>query len=98
MNRETGITVTHEDLQWVLTAITTPLGGLHLIKNCHQRPGRVHLDTVDTVGLATERRVAVTVRQERLGSQGPGGEPPAVDGGQPHPDHLIPIDSSRAAR
>jgi len=35
--------VTHEDLQWVLTAITTPLGGLHLYKDCHQRPGRVHL-------------------------------------------------------
>ena len=44
MNREPGITVTHEDLQWVLTAITTPLGGLHLYKNCHQRPGRVQLD------------------------------------------------------
>lgn len=43
-NRETSITVTHEDLLWVLTAITTPHGGLHLCKNCHQRPGQVHLD------------------------------------------------------
>ena len=44
MNRQTCITVTHEDLLWVLSAITTPHGGLHLC-NCHQRPGRVHLDS-----------------------------------------------------
>jgi hypothetical protein len=35
--------VTHEDLQWVLTAVTTPLGGLHLVKDCHQRRGQVQL-------------------------------------------------------
>jgi len=28
-NSQTSVTVTHEDLRWVLTAITTPLGGLH---------------------------------------------------------------------
>jgi len=44
MNREPGITVTHEDLLVGVTAITTPLGGLHLSKDRHQRPGRVHLD------------------------------------------------------
>ncbi len=41
MNREMGITVTHEDLQWELTAVTTPLGGLHPIKNRRRRLGRV---------------------------------------------------------
>ena len=31
---------------WVMAAITTPLGGLHSSKDCHQRPGRVQLERV----------------------------------------------------
>ena len=28
-NSQTSVTVPHEDLRWVSTAVTTPLGGLH---------------------------------------------------------------------
>jgi hypothetical protein len=66
MNRETSITVTHEDLQWVLTAITTPLGGLHLVKHCHQRPGRVQLDP--DVAVSAHRQVQ-NVGPETVGIQ-----------------------------
>lgn len=57
MNREPGITVTHEDLQWVLTAITTPLGGLHLYKDCHQRPGQVQLAAKSLHGVRSDEAV-----------------------------------------
>ena len=37
-----------------MAAITTPLGGLHLSKDCHQRPDRVHLGTSEGPGNVNE--------------------------------------------
>ena len=55
---------------WVLSAITTPHGGLHLC-NCHQRPGRVQLATRG-VALSTDGIA-------KCGSQSPCGESGTFD-------------------
>ena len=43
MERKTGVTVSHEDLRFVKTAISTMPGGLLASPNRHQRHGRVQL-------------------------------------------------------
>src|ERR1700750_1327312 len=45
MECETGVTVSHEDLRFVKTAISTMPGGLLTSADRHQRHGRVHLAT-----------------------------------------------------
>ncbi len=61
--------------RWGVTAITTPLGGLHLSKDCHQRPGRVHLgglgeglvgdgeQVVTAIADASERMPAIAAQE-----------------------------------
>jgi hypothetical protein len=43
VERETSVTVSHEDLRFVKTAISTMPGGLLASADRHQRHGRVHL-------------------------------------------------------
>ena len=47
VERETSVTVSHEDLRFVKTAISTMPGGLLTPADRHQRHGRVHLDPSD---------------------------------------------------
>jgi hypothetical protein len=64
VDRETGVTVSHEDLRFVKTAISTMPGGLLASADRHQRHGRLHpraRDSRRSPPIPTDRRAITTV-------------------------------------